>query len=291
MKKIALTAALLFCFFGAVGCGSSRDKPLDDGQVATLNGRPVTLEEFQVYLEISMPSEEEALEQDREVLDQVQSRVFDDFIDECLLELEGRARFESDPDPLERLFAEIAREALLENPVTPEEVHAFLNDRMTQVDDAEGQNSRTLSIRSLMFEVEATAKKVYMDVRRDRVTFDEAAAAHETTPGQSRPFGTTLGSLPEEVRQAINSLKPGWVSPPVEVHGSFYLFVVDEWTTREVSLADPDWQAEAAAILRSRRIQAATARFVQELRKKPGIRIDPSRLAFQYVPESPVQVE
>jgi len=281
MKKNVLLFCLLLCLFGVVGCGSFRDEPLADGLVAMLNGRAVTMEEFQEYLEFSMPLEE-GQDEEPELLDQVRSRIFDDFIDERLLAMEGRARYETDPDPLERLFAEIAREALLENPVTPEEVRAFLMDRM---------DTRALSLRSLMFDDEATANQVYMDVRRDRLTFDEAAAAHETTPGQSAPFGTTLSSLPKEVRQAIGSLNPGWVSSTVEVHGSFYLFVVEEWTTQENYLDDPDWQAEAAAILRSRRIQAATTRMVQELRQKPGIRIDPAHLAFRYVPESPVQVE
>ncbi len=286
MKNKVLIFCLLFCLLGVVGCGSSVEESLAEGLVASLKGSPVSLVEFQEYLEFSMPSGEEELEDEEETLGQVRSRIFDDFIDERLLEMESHVRYDGDPDPLERLFAEIAQEALLKDPVTPEQVQAFLTDRLAQ-----GEGIRALLLRSLMFDVEATAKKIYMNVRRDRMTFEEAAATQETTPGQSAPFSTTLSSLPDEVQEAIGSLKPGWVSTPVEVHGSFYLFVVEEWTTQENSLDDPEWQAEAAAVIRSRRIQAATTRLVRDLRKKTGIVIDPARLPFEYVPESPVQVE
>ncbi len=268
------------------GCGSSGNGPLPEGAVAVFRGEPIPLVEFQEYLDFSMPPGEEPPKEEQADLDRVRSRIFDDFLDERILSVEADHRYPDDPEPLERLFAELARNALERNPITPEEVESYLRKQAAGV-----EKDRALVLRSLMFDSGEQARKAYLDIRRNRITFGDAVAAHETTPGQAAPGPTTLSALPEPVRQAVEGLKPGWVSKPVEVQGNHYLFQVEKWIDLEKPMDDPDRQAQAVADIRSRRVQAATAGLLRELKEKVGIRVDRSRLPFRYVPDPAVRIE
>ncbi len=270
-----------------LGSCSGGDQPLDEGVVASLNGDPVTLDQFLEYLDESHSPEDEpdvALTgTDTEQLDRVRSRLFDIFVDERLLAGEARRRYGKGPDAFDRLFAELAAEAGEPDPA--------MVDAMVLERSADFREDRTLVLRALMFQDQAVADKVYDQIRRKRMTFPEAVAAHEATPGQGAPMETSLGSLPDEVRGAIEQLVAGRVSRPVEVHGIFYLFQVEAWRDAAGLADDSELREEALAELRSRMIQVATDRLLQELKNHPKVWIETSRLPFRYVPETAVQVE
>ncbi|MBD3869152.1 MAG: peptidylprolyl isomerase [Acidobacteria bacterium] len=270
-----------------LACCSCGEQPLTEGLVASLNGDPVTLEQFREYLEESLSPEDEpdtALTgTEPGELDRVRSRLFDIFIDERLLAGEARRRYGKGTDAFDRLFSELALEA--GEPDT-EAVDALVAER-----SAEFREDRTLMLRALMLQDPALAERVYDQVRRNRMTFSEAVAAHESTPGQGAPMETTLGSLPEEVRGAIEELKAGRVSRPVEVHGIIYLFLVEAWRDAAGPADGGELREEARAEIRSRMIQDAAGRLLLELRKHPKVRIETERLPFPYVTDTPVQVE
>ncbi len=276
-----LSAALLLA-----ACSGPRPS-LAPGQVASLNGDLVTLDQVLEYLDESLSPEDEpdtALNRtDPDELDRVRSRLFDSFIDERLLAGEAERRFGTEPDAFDRLFGELAEEA---GEPDPEAV-----DELVAARSAEFREDRALVLRALMFQDRAVADQVHDQIRRRRMTFPEAVVAHESTPGQGMPMETTLGSLPVEVRTAIADLPVGRVSRPVEVHGIIYLFEVEAWRDSSGPADNGEFQEEARAELRSRMIQEATERLLRELRKQPQVRIETDRLPFRYVPESTVQVQ
>lgn len=278
--------SLLSALLLLTACSSPRPQ-LDQGQVASLNGDPVTLDQVMEYLNESLSPEDEpdtALRRtEPDELDRVRSRLFDSFIDERLLAGEAQRRYGKEPDAFDRLFGELAAEAGEPDPAA---VDALVAER-----SAEFREDRALVLRALMFQDRAVADQVHDQIMRKRITFSEAVAAHESTPGQGMPMETTLASLPEEVRTAIADLPVGRVSRPVEVHGIIYLFQVEAWRDTAGPADDDAFQEEARAELRSRLIQEATGRMLQELRKHPKVRIETGRLPFRYVPEPVVQVQ
>jgi hypothetical protein len=281
------TAQLLLSVLLVLACCACGEQPLAEGLVASLNGDPVTLDQFREYLDESLSPEDDpdtALTgTEPGELDRVRSRLFDVFIDERLLAGEARRRYGKGADAFDRLFAELGTEA---GEPDPEAVDNLVAER-----SAEFREDRTLLLRALMFSDPALAEKVYDQVRRNRMTFPEAVAAYETTPGQGAPMETTLGSLPEEVRSAIEELAAGRVSRPVEVHGIIYLFRVEAWRDTSGPANDGELREEAVAELRSRMIQDAAGKLLEKLRKHPKVRIDTERLPFPYVTEAVVQVE
>ena len=70
-----------------------------------------------------------------------------------------------------------------------------------------------------------------------------------------------------------------------------YLFQVEAWRDNGPGAGGDRIREEVRAELRSRMIQEATGRLLQELKKNPKIRIETGRLPFRYVPETSVQVE
>jgi hypothetical protein len=270
-----------------LACCSGKGQPLTEGLVASLNGDPVTLDQFREYLDESLSPEDEpdtALTgTEPEELDRVRSRLFDIFIDEQLLAGEARRRYGDLPEASDRLFGELATQAGEPDPAA---VDALVLQR-----SAEFKEDRILVLRALMVQDRKVADEVYGQIRRKRMTFPEAVAAHVTTPGQGAPMETTLGSLPEEVRGAIEDLAAGGVSRPVEVHGIIYLFQVEAWRDAVGPEDDGELREEVRAELRSRMIQDAAGQLLQELRKHPNVRIATERLPFRYVPDTAVQVE
>jgi len=281
------TTQWLLPVFLILACCSCKDQPLTEGLVASLNGDPVTLDQFREYLDESLSPEDEpdtALTGTEPAeLDRVRSRLFDIFIDERLLAGEARRRFGKGAESFDRLFSELALEV---GEPDPDSVNALVAERSAQF-----REDRTLLLRALMFSDPALAEEVYGQVRRNRMTFPEAVAAHESTPGQGAPMETSLGALPEEVRAAIGELAAGRVSRPVEVHGIIYLFLVEAWRDAGGPADDSELREEARSELRSRMIQDAAGRLLQKLRKHPKVQIDTARLPFQYVTDTPVQVE
>ena len=270
-----------------LACCSGRGQPLKEGLVASLNGDPVTLDQFREYLDESLSPEDESdtalTSTDPLELDRVRSRLFDNYIDERLLAGEARRRYGKGAEAFDRLFSQLALEA---GEPGEDAVDALVAER-----SAEFRDDRTLVLRALMFNDPAVAEKVHEQVRRKRMTFPEAVAAHESTPGQGAAMETTLGSLPEAVRSAIEELPAGRVSRPIAVHGAFYLFEVEAWRDAAGPAGGAERREEARAELRSRMIQEAAGRLLVELRNHPKVRIEPERLPFRYVTDEPVQVE
>jgi hypothetical protein len=193
----------------------------------------------------------------------------------------------ADRDPVRR---DVARRTLRIQTLIDRSVHraADVDDRevdawLRQIGGEDASVAGTVELRSLLMPSVEAAQRTYREIRRRRMTFDEAVALYEPTPGQSAPSELPLAGLPEAVREAISDVKPGRVSGPIELYGDTFLFQV---VRRGVD--DEDLEAERARArreLQDHRYLQASRRLLEELRERVRVRVFPENLPFRYVPD------
>jgi len=303
---VALFAAAI------LSCGS----PPSADVVARIDDDVVTAGEVRSYLAVNLDDEwgEEALSE--EELDLVRSRLFDAFLEERILlhEADRRGIEASDEEARSFLRAgehpgepgeatpageataasaiETARRSLRiqklidrtargNAEIGDEEIEAWIRQRGGPAGTAAGR----VVVRSLLLPSAKDAERAWDEIRRRRMTFDEAVALHEQTPGQASPTELSVDDLPPEVRAAIAEVGEGRVAPPVEVAGEVFLFQV----VRRGAGRDPaDVEAERARAVRElqeHRTLQASRRLLESLREELDIRVFPENLPFRYVPD------
>ena len=275
----------------------------------------VTVDEVRAYLAANLDDEwgEDAL--DAEERDLVHSRLFDAFVEERILLHEAdRLGIEVSASEVD---AFLAADRIPEEPADATETAVDdesrrrtsvrrtlriqkLIDRSAHpagaVDDAEVDawlhqlgatvfaTSEVVVLRSLLLPSREAADRVAEEIRRRRMTFDEAVALYEPTPGQADTAEMALADLPADVRDSVAALKEGGVSKPVELHGEFYLFRV----IRRGGIEPDDLQAARARGLRDlqeHRYLQASRRVLEDLRESLEIEMFPEHLPFRYVPD------
>ena len=137
-----------------------------------------------------------------------------------------------------------------------------------------------MRLSSLRFEEIALADQVAREIAAGRMTFEAALAAHGT-PQDGVPVDLAWDSLRVNHRLALDDLRAGQVSVPVEVGGVIYLFRVDAWL-EPAAVGAVQEARERRGVERSRR-QAALTALIVELRKKAEIQVNVRALPFAYV--------
>jgi len=180
----------------------------------------------------------------------------------------------------ERLLVQKLREEVMQRAAEPteEELQAYAEAHRERL-----LPDRRLELRAVEFETEDDAQRIYREIRRRRLSFDEAVVRYETYPGQGRPQRIEWGTLSEEVRAALDDLKPGRVSAPLKFNGKYCLFQVASW------LGDPE-QLEAELLERARGELRGLDReqtmedLLRTARQRIRVRLKLGKLPFRYVP-------
>ncbi len=307
---VRATVVACLAALSLAGCA----KPAED-VVVRISGADVTVDEFDAYLSASLDDDwgEDALDADER--DLVHSRLFDAFVEERILlheadrlgievfDAEVDAFLEADRIPEEltegdeatagndarrratalrtlRIQKLIDRSAHPAAEVGDAEVDAWLR----QIGGTPPEPSEIVALRSLLLPSREAADRVAGEIRRRRMTFDEAVAQHEPTPGQADTAEMALADLPADVRDAVADLDVGGVSKPVELHGEFFLF-------RVIRRGGPDphdlgpARARARRDLQEHRYLQASRRVLDDLRAHVEVELFPEHLPFRYVPD------
>lgn len=293
-----------------------KESPTDPTQraAAWVGEHPVYVTEIEEYFKSNLIEDESAYGSEPDAMDEVKSRLLDALLEERMLYLEAERRElrvtdlevktyldmagaadEDDPDrrarreveARQRLMAqELQEQTILElEPPGDEEVAAYAADHVDRLLPAQPLELRALQLGSMN-----QAKRVYQDIRRKRITFNEAALVHDPSPGQALPLRMSWDRLPADLREALKDLKPGQISKPQEMQGSVFLFQVGTW------LKDPEDQDEellrrARQELESLRRREALESLVATVRKRSGVRIETDNLPFVYIPAEQPNVE
>ncbi len=280
--------------------------------VVNIDGTALTRGQLDAYLAVNLAAvaasdgeETERAEQaagiEEPPADAVRSRLLDAWIDEHLVLIEASERmlaiddatldrqiddpsYDADEGDREsqrahlrhRLLIELVQSQILQDVEMPTSEAAVLwledhPDRQT-----EGKRVR---LRSLRFDSADRAQRVHRELRRNRMTFNEAVLQNAEDDSQGIPTIIDWSALPPEVRQALEKLRRGWSSVPVDLGGSTYLFQVVDWIE-----PDPEQQIEAARDeLYAAARREAWVEFVARLRAAADIRIVQKNLPFVYV--------
>jgi len=296
------------------GCGGGSGSDANGRIVAEIDGHFVTVSQVQDYLEVVLAMGEgdeieEAEPVSRTDLDRIKSRLFDGFLDEEVLLFEaerrgvrvepwevevylGRETQEGDepaePVSHDDLGFRIARRNLMiqklrgavvgaEVRVTDGEIDAYLEHHRSKMlpDDH-------LIVRRLALGGKKEANDVRREIIEKSMPFDEAAAIFGSEPHQGRPEQIELDALPEVMRKAVEKLKPGQVSRPVEFGDAYHLLMLEAWPAK-MELDDGQLRERAAAELRRIHSAEISDRLLARLRDEIKVRIYPEHLPFGYV--------
>jgi hypothetical protein len=278
---------------------------------AFVGGQPVYVSDVVKYFESNLIEDDASYGLPPEAMDQVRSRLFDALLEERILYAEAERREirvtdlevetylgmgggEAPDDAELRAWREIeARQRLMVEKLQEQVIRqqsSPTDDEVTDYAVEHGDRllpAQPLELRALQLESLTQAKRVHRDIRRKRITFNEAALVHDPSPGQALPLQMSWDSLSSELREALKDLKSGQISEPMELHGSIYLFQVGTW------LKDPEDQdvellRRARLELESIRRRDALETLVESLRTESGVRIKTENLPFVYIPADQV---
>ena len=292
---------------GSLACGPALEPA--DRPVLNIDGTRLTRGELDAYLAINLAAVEDPQDDGDEMAGQgelVRSRLLDTWIDEQLvvsqaaergLTIDDEQLDEQLDDPAyesgegdrasqraylrNRLLIELVQSQVLHDIASPssEETVAWLD-----ANPDFSISDRRVHLRSLRFDSAEDAQRVHRSLRGNRLTFNEAVLQNSDDESQGASTIVDWPTLPPEVRQALEKLRRGWSSVPVDLGGSTYLFQVVEWVE-----PDPDAQIEAArAEIISAARRAAWREFVSTLRASADIRIVHKNLPFRYVSDGPM---
>lgn len=277
----------------------------DESIVAVVAGEPIHLNEVNAYFDANLIEVEG--EEPSHATAEVKSRLLDALIEERLLaaeaeelgievtalEIEAYLDFgavetidtERDPgrthrEARRRLMVQKVQEQVLRelDPLSDEEVARHVEEHRDRL-----LPERRIELRALQLGSSRQAERIYNEIRRRRMTFQEAVIAHERSPGQSGPRRVSWENLSEEVRQALDSLKPGQVSKPIEIYGEVYLFQIGSWL-REPDDREVELTRRAREELEAVHRQQALADLIGALRERRPVRILFENLPFDYSP-------
>jgi hypothetical protein len=275
--------------------------------VAHVGEQSIYAEEVESYFALNLIEDDTTHDLPPTAMDEVKSRLFDALLEERLLLAEaerreirvtdleveayldmGGADVLDDPDALherqsearQRLMVQKLQEQVIreQDPPTDDEVENYAAEHAERLLPAQ-----PLELRALQLESMNQAKRVRNEIRRKRITFNEAALVHDPSPGEALPLQMSWDSLSTELREALKDLKPGQISEPMELHGSIYLFKVGAWLKNEED-QDVELLRRARSELESLGRRDALDALVASLRERSGVRIEAGNLPFAYVP-------
>ena len=299
MRRVGLVLALTL---GAADC--SRSRAPEEVVVARIDGEEVTLDAFQAWMETALPGSATAGEPARGPGEEaeVQSRLFDQFLDEMLLAREaerrgvavgddevrqalGPAEAGSSGDWAERRRAQ-ARIHLAVQKLQAAFLRAEVRVEPAALDAwvARARSTRVppagVTLRGLKVASPEEGASLAASIRAGRTTFEEAARAAD--PDGAPALRVSRAGLPAFVLQALDRIQPGEVTAPVAIQDGVYLFQLVE--RHEVGTVDEAALREEGLRTLEREDAARRQRMLLDvLRNRSRVERKTDRLPFAYV--------
>ena len=239
------------------------------------------------------------------VPDLVRSRLLDQYLEREILLQEARdrgirvedadlhramardGRSAEDTGYLEKLRAALMVEALLRSVLAQSaEITAAEEERFFQAHPEMFHQPESLVLRQILLDDGKSAAALRGQLVAEPGRFVEAAQRHSNSPDGGSPRAYALEDLPREVVVALRIVKPGEISPVVEVPPGFLIFLLEERREQRSISLDEARPAIQARLLESRgtgvRIQ-----LLAELRRKLDVKLYEDNLPFRYIEEEP----
>jgi hypothetical protein len=257
--KIALAVLLLT---GTSGFASDKDLPVVEGKktVATINGEPITLEEFNQ--ELSMMSE--GTEGSEKVAKEKRTELLKRLINTRLIIQEARRMgLDEIPELKKRIevFSRVTlREALMERQAKNIKPDAKEVERIYK------ESVKEWRIQSIVFEKEEDAKKMEQAIKEGK-DFDETLRkflADRKGKGDAEAKYLKGKDLLPEISEAVSKMKVGSISPVLRIPSGFVILKIGDVRFPE----NPEARAKAKQEVLRKTQREALARYEKTLREK-----------------------
>ena len=191
------------------------------------------------------------------------------------------------PGDAERMRASLRVEKLLREvvsrsmQVSPEEEKRFFEEHQEAF-----RSPTVLVLRQILLDDRARADALREELAGTSGRFADAARQESLSPdrGELRPYSSE--DLPREVVLALENVKPGQVSPVVELPPHFVFFLVEEIRAAR-SLPLEEARPRIRARLREAHGNGVVVSLLTDLKEKLGVKLYEENLPFQYVREDP----
>ncbi len=237
--------------------------------------------------------------------DLVRSRLLDQYLEREILLQEARdrgirvedadlhramardGRSAEDTGYLEKLRAALMVEALLRSVLAQSaEITAAEEERFFQAHPEMFHQPESLVLRQILLDDGQSAAALHGELLAEPGRFVEAAQQHSNSPDGGSPRAYALEDLPREVTVALRTVKPGEISPVVEVQPGFLIFLLEERREQRSISLDEARPAIQARLLESRGTGVRTE-LLAELRRKLDVKLYEDNLPFRYIEEEP----
>jgi parvulin-like peptidyl-prolyl isomerase len=295
--------SLLFAI-GLLSC-VSHEVPRSERIVVDIAGDPVTVGEFDRFVETSMHQDEPFLAGD------VMEALFEQFIEEkLLLRAAADAGIRADPKSVARRLeviekaqmaksrapSETAMAAVLERQLVIEKlIETELFDRLA-VTDAEVEahfeanqalyeRPETVSISQILVEDEPRASEILQQLKAKPALFEELAKEHSQGPEASRggvlgTFGR--GELPPSFEVVVFALRKGRISDVIATDFGFHIFKLHEKTDAELLSLEDVGDTIRVELLRDKS-ESELARYIEGLKQTYAVTVHREHLSFAFL--------
>ena len=291
--------AVVFALVTATACDRFATDP-GKHVVAEVGTKSITVAELQAFLETVQLQDPAADPLSPGDVARVKSRLFDDYLGGELLFLEAGRRgiTVSDTELAAYLGADgpsapAARETARRD-LTIQKLREAVVLAEVRVDDQEidawlaahaspGAPVLQGTFRTLRFASYPEAARVRQEIQSKKLSFAEAGLAYGADSLPEAPRQEDLEALPRHIVEAVKSLSPGGISPPLPFESSVLLFILEK--ADDPSASTSRRREAARRILALDKSQAATDRLLSELREATVVKRYPGELPFAYVAE------
>jgi hypothetical protein len=264
MKRILLVWLIFSLLTGLPAFGSDKKLPIIDGKtaVASVNGEPITLEEFNRAIGAAHAARSEVKVAGRIDYSNMVNRL----INTRLILLEARNMGIQDLPAVKDMVDSYSKESLMS--LLVEDHLKDIRANQVEVEAVYKESVKEWKISSVSFEKEEEAKKVAREMQGNK-SFDEIVRkAVEDGIAKGRDQGFLKNKdLKPGVTSLVVEMEVGSVSPVVPVgKDTFVIFKLEE--VRYPEKLDPKaWEKAEAQVLKRKRVKAARDYF-EELKKR-----------------------
>ncbi len=239
------------------------------------------------------------------VPDLVRSRLLDQYLEREILLEEARdrgirvedadlhramardGRSAEDTGYVEKLRTALMVEALLRSVLAQSaEITAAEEERFFEAHPEMFHRQKSLVLRQILLDDGKSAAALRGQLLAEPGGFVEAARRHSSSPDGGSPRAYALEDLPREVALALRSMKPGEISPVVEIPPGFLIFLLEERRPQRSISLDEARPAIQARLLESRGTGVRT-QLLAELRRKLDVKLYEDNLPFRSIEENP----
>src|SRR5512139_3104962 len=261
-SSVIQIAVALLLLTGTTGLASDKALPVVEGKktVATINGEPITLEEFNQELSVLS----EGTEGNEKVSKEKRIELLKRLINTRLIIQEARRMGLDELKELKERVDVFSRVTLRDELIERQVKNVKPDEK--EVEEAYRESIKELKVKSILFEKEEDAKRMENAVKAGKDFNETARNFVADKKGKAGEEGDYLKykSLLPEIAGAVSGMKIGSISPVIRIRSGFVIFKLEDIRFRDDPMVKERVRLEALG----RKQKEATEKYDKSLRAK-----------------------